>query len=167
MSNAQFEVERTKEDLLRQELRGSQALLVSLIERGVMILAAVEVILYYIRQDVTAHLRELGRLNADELLPLSQWIIGTILLLIIAVIFARSTQRVAQHYSLYRLQLASMTPTFTGIAEDLAEAVPGQKPRQTRSAQHYAFYAFPLFDLAVWVVFYAAELGGGASRMVW
>ena len=51
---------KIKEDWLRQELRASSALLVSLMQWGVLILTALEVSFYYVRQDVTAHLRDLA-----------------------------------------------------------------------------------------------------------
>ena len=146
---------KTKEEWLRQELRASRALLVNLMQWGVAILAAVEVSLYYVRQDATAHLRDLGRLNADELLPILWWSIGALFLFMLAYIFARYTDRVAKHHAHYRAQLVSMTPTYSSIAESIP--VGGS----LHQAHSYLFYAFPCFDLATWVLFYAGEQMGG------
>jgi hypothetical protein len=157
-NNAQFEVEKTKEDFLREELRATRKLLVNLMERGVALMVAVELILYYIRQDMTAHLRELGRLGPDEVMPLGLYAVGTLLLLVIAFNFSRYTSRIAHHYTVYRLQLISLTPTFSGIAESI---------EAHRPVQQYVYLALPMFDVAVWLAYYAAGLGDGVSRLVW
>src|SRR5262244_3025253 len=78
MNDILFDVERTKEEFLRQELRGSRVLLVNLMACGVAILAAAEIFLYYIRQDVTAHMREIGQLGAAALLPFVRYSMGTV-----------------------------------------------------------------------------------------
>jgi hypothetical protein len=147
-----------KEDWLRQELRASSALLVSLMQWGVFILTALEVSFYYIRQDVAAHLRDLGRIHEDALLPLPYWLIGTIFLLLIAFFFTRYADRISANHALYRLQLISMTPTYSTIAESTAP---------TRPLHRYLYYAFPLFDLAIWVLYYAGEQIGGRFDMVY
>src|SRR6185295_1492188 len=108
-----------KEDWLRQEIRASRALLVRLMEWGVLLLVAAEINLYWIRQDITLHLRDVGRLREDVILPVFQWSIGTLLLLVIAYVFARYTDRIAKHHAVYRAQLVSMTPTYSGIAESI------------------------------------------------
>lgn len=158
MTNVLVDAEKTKEESLRQEVRASRALMVSLMQWGVTLMVAVEVFLYYVRQDVTAHLRELGRLQPDELLPLARYAIGTVLLLIIAYIFARYTQRIATHHNHYRSQLVSMTPTYTSIAESIPP---------TRGTQHYLFYAIPAFDLLIWFFYYLGGSAGGALAMPW
>jgi hypothetical protein len=132
-----------KEDWLRQEIRASRALLVRLMEWGVVLLVAAEINLYWIRQDITLHLRDVGRLREDAILPLFQWSIGTLFLLVIAYVFARYTDRIAKHHAVYRAQLVSMTPTYSGIAESIGVD-------RSLHRLRYLYYAFPLFDLAVW-----------------
>jgi hypothetical protein len=150
--------EISKEDWLRQELRGCRGLLVSLVQWGIAVLAALEVFLYYMRQDMTVHLRDLGRLHTDALLPMPQWLIGTLLLWLIAYIFARYADRIGEHYRQYRLQLVSMTPTYSTIAE-LTDV--------TEVRHRYAYYAFPAFDFAWWLVFFVAQWIGGRFDLVW
>jgi len=158
MTNVLVDAEKTKEDWLRQELRATRALLVSLMQWGISVLALLDVIRYYVRQDVTAHLREIGRLNAGDLLPLSRWSIGTLLLLIVAYLFDRYSQRVALHHNHYRSQLVSMTPTYTGIAESIPPA---------RGPQQYLFFAIPVFDLAVWAYYYLGGFMGATLDLPW
>jgi carbon starvation protein CstA len=93
-------------------------------------------------------------------LPLVQWSIGTFFLLLIAYIFARYTNRIAKHHALYSAQLVSMTPTYSGIAESIP--VEGSLHRMP-----YLYYAFPLFDLAMWSFFCMGELIGGRFDMIW
>ena len=101
---------------------------------------------------------ELGRLDPDALMPLGLYAVGTLLLLLIAFIFSRYTAHIARHYTVYRLQLVSMTPTFSGIAESIDAH---------RPILQHVYYAVPIFDLAIWLAYYAAGLAGGVSRLVW
>lgn len=143
---------RTAEDWLRQELRATRTVTINLIQWGVTALAAVELNLYYIRRDATQRLLDSHFLKPGELLPLTRWCLGTILLSILAQIFSVYTSRIARHHLSYRNQLVNMNPSYSGIDEGAVKT--GGPIHQVHV---YLFWIFPLFDLTAWFLFYAGE----------
>ena len=142
---------KTKEDWLRQELRSSRTLMTSLMQWGVAVLAAVESNLYYVRMSVMRHLFDADRLKVDELLPFPRWLIGTLFLSLLAYIFSQYTKRTVLHHLAYRKQLLSMTPSYSGIEEPIPTG------GHINRIHYYLYFAFPLFDILVWCLFYAGE----------
>jgi hypothetical protein len=139
---------KTKEDWLRQELRANRTLMTGLLQWGVGIIAAVQLNLYYLRMAVVKHLVELKQLQPDELLPLPRWAMGTLFLVLLAYIFSSYMRRLVDRHVIYRTQLQSMSPSYSGIEEKL--------PIGNLSRIHYLlFYAFPVLDLVSWALFYA------------
>lgn len=143
--------DRCKEQWLRQELRASRRLIVNLLSWGVTVLAASELNLYYVRRDIREHLIRLGVIQSSELLPFLRWFLGTAFLLGLAYIFSKYLQRVVQRHEMYRVQLQAMPHSFSGIKETIP--VGGQ----LSVTYYYLFFAFPLFDLCIWLLFYAGS----------
>ncbi|MCF7966675.1 MAG: hypothetical protein K9L79_14225 [Methylobacter tundripaludum] len=142
---------KTKEDWLRQEIRASRTLATSLLQWGITVLAAVELNLYYVRRDVMKHLLDAGKLKVDELLPFPRWLIGTLLLSLLAYIFSQYMKRTVLHHVAYRTQLVSMAPSYSGIEETVSTG------GSINKIHYYLYFAFPLFDIGVWLLFYAGE----------
>jgi hypothetical protein len=144
--NAQL---KTKEEWLREDLRASRTLMLHLVQWGSTVLAAVELNLYYVRQDVRKHLIEQHVMEPSELLPIQRWLIGTLLLAILAYVFSFYMHRLHRTHVAYRKQLIEMNPSYSGIQEEI--------PTGGRIGRvHYPlFFAFPFFDMFVWLFFYA------------
>src|ERR1041385_4857192 len=113
MAEGDDEKTKCKEDWLRQELRANRTLMTGLLQWGVAVLAAVQLNLYYIRRDVTRHLVERGRLKADELLPFTRWLTGTIFLMMLAYIFTSYMRTTIERHANYRKQLLIVSPTYS------------------------------------------------------
>jgi hypothetical protein len=143
--------QKAKEDWLRQELRANRTLAISQIQWGVTVLAGVELNLFYIRQDVTKHLVELGVLKPGELPPLLRWSMGTFLLLILASIFTTYLNRTIRHHVECRKQLLAMNPSYSGITE----AIP--TGGSINKLHYFLFFIFPALDFTVWAMFYAGR----------
>src|ERR1051326_5880145 len=141
--------QKTTEEWLRKELRAGRKLAVNQVQWGVTVLAAVELNLYYVRRDVSKHLVDLHKLQPDQLLPIQRWILGTILLAILATIFTAYLGRTAKHHVAYRKQLLEMNPRYSGINEQVPTG--GWLNR----LHPLLFFVFPIFDLGVWALFYA------------
>lgn len=141
---------RAKEEWLREELRANRSQMISLIQWGVTILAAIELNLYYIRRDVIRHLVDQKALQPNELLSPLRWSIGTLLLVIVAYAFSHYLGRTARRHVSYRDQLISME-SYSGIKEEIPTG------GRIRKVHYLLFYAFPLFDVFVWCMFYVGE----------
>lgn len=138
-----------KEKWLRKELRASRQLIITQLQWAVTVLAASEINLYYVRRDIFQHLVAAKIIDPNQLLPFFRWFLGTIFLTGLAYIFSRYSSRLVKRHEMYRVQLQEMKPTYSGITESL--------PIGGRLAKifYYLFYAFPLFDLIIWLLFYA------------
>jgi hypothetical protein len=144
---------KMREQWLREELRAARTLLVSQMQWGMTVLAAVGLNLYYIRKDAKLHLVEQKLLKANELLPFFRWFIGTVFLLILASVFASAMRRVALHHRAYRTQLREMNPSYSGIVE----RIPVADNRFLNNTPYVLFFTIPCLDLVVWALFYAGE----------
>lgn len=107
--------------------------------------------MYDIRREATKHLVEQHKLTSDQLLPLHRWAIGTLFLVMLAWIFTQYMRRAASHHVEYRKQLIDMSPSFSGIKEGIP--IGGTIHR----LHYYLFFAFPLFDVALWTLFYVGR----------
>lgn len=126
-----------------------------LLQWGVTILAAAALNLYYIRRDITARLVQLKVLGDNDPLPLQRWIFGTLLLILLAAVFSTYMKRAIGRHILYRTQLLSMNPTYSGIMEELP-TVRRLPAGGFLSKTHYLlFFAFPGFDLFLWAMSFA------------
>jgi hypothetical protein len=149
MANKPTAQDKAKEEWLREDLRASRTQMLYLVQWGSTALAAVELNLYYIRQDVRKHLVEQHVMKPDQLLPIQRWILGTVFLSILAYVFSFYLHRLHRTHVGYRRQLIAMNPSYSGIHEDI--------PTGGRIGRvHYLlFFVFPLFDVFVWLLFYA------------
>jgi hypothetical protein len=138
-----------KERWLRKELRATRKLIMTQLQWAVTVLAATELNLYYIRRDIRQHLVDEKIISPIQLVPFFRWFLGTLFLIVLAYIFSRYSSRLVKRHEMYRKQLHAMNPSYSGIDESIP--VGGKLAK----IFYYLFYAFPLFDLIIWILFYA------------
>jgi hypothetical protein len=148
MSEAKVKI---REQWLREELRASRTLITSLMQWGLTVLAAVALNLYYIRKDVHTHLVSSNIIQANEILPITRWLLGTAFLTLLAAVFTSYGNRFSAHHGHYRQLLLDMNGGYSGIKERVPRA------RLLYHAPLMIFFCIPLLDLAVWFLFYAGE----------
>jgi hypothetical protein len=141
---------KTKEDWIRQELRADRTLMIGLLQWGVGILAVIQLNLYYVRRDVVKYLVDNKKLQPDEMLPFFRWFLGTVFLGLLAYIFTTYMKRIVIRHVAHRKQMEVDGKSWSGIREEA--------PIGTLNHLHYLlFWAFPVYDLFVYVCFYAGE----------
>ena len=77
MAPAPATVEKSKEGLLREELRAIADTSLKLMQWGVTLLVSVETALFFIRRDVLASEIQSGRLKLGDELPAYRYYMGT------------------------------------------------------------------------------------------
>jgi hypothetical protein len=130
----------TPEQILREEIRSTRDLTFKMVQWGVTVLVASLTALFYGRRAFRDDFVALKRLNAGEQLPLKHYLIGTVLLLIIASVFSFLTHLAQRRTQKFRRQLDALS--VSGIVE------PSNKPF-ARWALMLLYLIFPLFDAAV------------------
>lgn len=146
---------KTKEKWLREELRACRTQVVSVIQWGMTVLAAVELNLYYIRSSVHEFLVNAYLLQERELLPFSRWVIGTVLLSILSMFFSIVLRRFTRRLRSYISQLMALKGGYSGIDERIP------LPKYLGRIAVVSFFAIPLFDLTLWIVLYSSQSGIG------
>jgi len=151
---------KTTEDWLRQELRADRTLMTGLMQWGVGIMAAIQLNLYYIRRDAAKHLVDLKKLQPDQLLPFGRWVCGTLLLVLLAYIFSSYMKRIIVRHVGHRKQLENGASSYSGIEE--VAPIGGLK-----NMHNLLFWAFPAYDLIVYIYFYAGEKLSFSFTLPW
>lgn len=132
---------KTKEVVLREEIRAITDALMRVIEWGTGTLAAANVSLFFVRNDLVKRLVAISGIPKDSPLPLARYFVGTFFLGILAFIFTRTYLVAARRYISYRQQLYDMRneDDYSGIVE-----IP---PRNLQVSTAILFWAFPAFDI--------------------
>jgi hypothetical protein len=144
---------RIREQWLREEIRASRKLHVTQLQWGITVLVAAELNLYYIRRDAKLHLVAQRVLEESDILPFPRWLIGTVFLLITAIVFSALARRLARHHIAYRKQLIAMKGGYSHIAE----SVPAGNSFWLNWGWSLLFCSIPLLDIVTWCFFYAGE----------
>jgi hypothetical protein len=139
---------KEREQWLREEIRELRKMNLLLLQWGTTVLAAVELNLYYIRKDVANAVY--GQAHHQMLLPLQRWCLGTLFLVLLGWIFSHYTRRTSARLKAYREQLISASKVYSGIVEH--PPVGG-----AMRVHSYLYFAFAVFDLGLWCLFYAGE----------
>src|SRR6266446_1379102 len=103
------------EQWLREEVKHHRVLLLSLIQWGVTLLAALESSFYFVRRDLAQRLTGREHVDPAEVLSLAHWIFGTILIFLIALLFWVLTMNLLKRYYSYRVQLNTISSTYSEI----------------------------------------------------
>lgn len=133
----------TTEVELRKEIRSLHVVMTRVFQVGVGFLIAANAALFYIRKDVVEKLISLGKLGPGQLLPLDRFLIGTIFLAMIAMLFVFVSRRLAKRYIFYREQLIPKSINGSQIDE---------LPSHPKMLLYVSllYFAFPLFDILLY-----------------
>jgi hypothetical protein len=102
-----------------------------------------------VRRDVTEHLIRAHALAPDGLMPWLRWTIGTLFLLLNAIMFLLLTLYIGDKHVSYRKQLVP-GPTYSGIKEiDVGTKL--------KYAPYWMFFAFPIIDQFLYFMFSVAR----------
>lgn len=130
-----------REELLRDEVRALQFIMVRVMSWGVTILVSVQTALFFVRKDVALSI-DSGVAGASSHqgaleVPLNRYLLGTFFLTLLATIFFRLSLYVSTRLRHYRRQLENCP---SGIIE---------LPSRNGSRPWVAcvFYVFPLVDI--------------------
>lgn len=134
-------VKKTKDQILREEIRHVRDLILRLIQWGVTVLIAIMTATYYIRKDILYRLMETEKLPKNTVfLPWGIYGIGTIFLTIVAIIFSLITFVSINRFNNYKNQLLNMKNL------DIIE-----KPSSTIAIIFiiFLYFLFPIIDICV------------------
>lgn len=96
---------KSKEEMIMDELRSLRETSVQLSQWGVAVLVAMQTAIYFVRKDVWQTLLDKKLLGAGQPLPMQNYRLGTIGLLMVATIFSILTLLISRNAVHYRKQL--------------------------------------------------------------
>jgi hypothetical protein len=156
---------KTKEEIIREEIRSLRELMFKLVEWGVSILVGLQAALFFVRKEIVKSLleRELSpgmsskqaveslvqshKLAEGGRLPWDRYLFGTVLLFAVACIFTALTLYLSSHYRFYRRELTNNLES--GVKP------PPELRRTPRRLLVLMYMFFPVFDvLARWLLQY-------------
>jgi hypothetical protein len=133
-----FDIAMVKEQYLREEVRAIQAHIVNLLRWGVTVLVSMQTVLFFVRRDVATTMAA-NPITANVMqIPLRRYLLGTLFLMLLAVIFYRLTMYALTRLAHYRAQL--MIDAVSGIQD-----LPGRPGAQKWI--FFLYFVFPLTDL--------------------
>src|ERR1019366_1727199 len=105
-----------KEIFLRQEIRHLQESALRLQQWGLTVMIGVSTVIYYVRRDLTAQYVNQGRIAPGGMLPFQRYVIGTVILFVLACLFSRMAYNTSVRLGNYRKQLVE-AELVSGIKE--------------------------------------------------
>ena len=132
----------TKEQILREEMRSLADRLVATYQWGVTVLISTETAIFFLRKDIYERMLANGQLTKNEYIPWDRYLIGTGVLLVLALIFFGLTRIIRERYKFYLKVLqdkhtipdALPTPPLPGLARLFGMVL---------------FFVFPLMEIAI------------------
>jgi Ni,Fe-hydrogenase I cytochrome b subunit len=132
----------TPEEIVREELRSVREIGLKLAQWGVTTLAALQMILYYVRKDVYLRLLESKAIQTGDLLPGEYYYFGTGFLFVVATIFTIFLFLVGDSYRYYRNLLETKIQVTVPVP-------PRPLTRAPRWLFLLTFYVFPVMDIVI------------------
>jgi hypothetical protein len=132
---------KTREELIHAEMQSLRATGFQVIQWGVTLLVITELALAMIRRRGIEGLIAARELSVGQWLPLERHLLGTILLAVIAGIFAVMATVESRRFRFYSNLLRSDRETAPAIPEDVS---------RTELLIIAGFAAFPIIDLLLW-----------------
>jgi len=134
---------RFKEEILWTEMQSLRELMLRLAQWGVTVMVALQTIIYYVRRDIVERLVAAKQLPVGSSVPLDRWVIGFVVLCLVATMFTAMTVLLAKQWRSVRSQLSHTSKTGSGIAHKPFLRIPG------RWWVIGVYYTFPLMDLFI------------------
>ncbi len=135
---------KNHEQWLREEIRNHRAVLFSLIQWGMALLAGVESALYFIRRDIAQGIAHNQFVVPAAVFPFSRWFYGTFIQITIALLFSMLTLNLLKRYYSYRFQLQQAASQYSAIDDSKVKTKYAALPV-------VFFWAFPIIDIAIWI----------------
>lgn len=132
-----------REEMIRVEIRHSMDMMLKVIQWGVTVLIAIQTANYYIRKDFIERLIKSKILPEHSmLLPFKYHVIGTFILIVMALIFYGLNYRTSQRYRLYKKEL--IIYGRSGVKDQKISW-------WLRPMLQMLFFTFPIMDLGIWI----------------
>jgi hypothetical protein len=140
-----IEMKQEKERLLWAELRDIRGASFKMLQWGVTVLAALQTAIFFLRKDVYEGMLARKELQPSGQLPLSRYLAGTVLLLIVAGICSYLVVLTGVRYRKIRQQL--IESNIYGIDH-------GKTSKSASILVLLVFFAFPILDIAIRIYFH-------------
>lgn len=149
--SAEWTEERLKfrEEQLRKEIRAGRKQMLTLQRWGVGVLVVASGFFCTIRHQILDHLIQIHSLPPTATLPAARWFVGSVFLTIIATLFWLLNKYITRRHVAYRRQLLDSSLSYSGIIE-------GPTGGKINHLPVYLFFAFPVFDVALYFYYTAA-----------
>jgi hypothetical protein len=134
---------KTREQWLRDEVKQHRALLFSLLQWGMTLLAVSGSATYFIRRDLAQAIMNQPYVVPAQVLAPIQWFAGTAILFGIAILFSLMTLNLLLRYYSYRDQLNATASQHSQIKDGKVKRLMGLVPL-------VFLWSFPLLDCYVW-----------------
>lgn len=131
---------KSAEEFLRAELRSIRYIALRLCQWGVTVLISLHTAIFFLRKDIYERMLTSEELTKEQYLPWNRYILGTIVLIIVALIFSLLTAFVGSRYRFYNSQLK--THAKSGVA------VP-DPPKMVRWLIFGLYFIFPALDIFI------------------
>lgn len=143
MAQAQPGVGRTKEQMLREEVRFYADSIQKYLQWGLTVMVTLQTAIFFVRRDLASTYIDAGILQKGQELPYYRYLVGTAFLFLVAFILWRFTSRVTDQYRHYKNQLL----------KDGESGIDDQPTTGVTNWARYLYFSFPIYDLAVrvWV----------------
>jgi hypothetical protein len=138
---------KTREQWLREEVKNHRALLLSLLQWGMAILATVESSLYFIRRDLAQAILGKPFVIPAQAFSFWHWCFGTSVLFLIVLLFTMFYLNLLKRYTSYREQLNLIAPTYSKISD-------GEVKTSLQLVPLFFFWGFLLIDIGAWWAFH-------------
>lgn len=138
---------KSKEELLREELRAVADVLMKLLQWGITLMVSLETALFFIRREVLLGEIQSGRLKPGEELQPYRYYMGTAFLCFVAFVMISFTLYNSARYRHYRSQLSQVGDS------GITDYVPPRFVRPLIRVLIVLLYvAFPIIDILVRVI---------------
>jgi hypothetical protein len=130
---------KSKEEMLREEVRFYIDQLQKLGQWGVTVMVSLQTALFFLRHELIDSAVAAGTLQKGQSLPWGRHLIGTAFLTFAALIVSAFSKRAAEQYRYYKKQLLSGSES--GISD--------QSTRGTNNWIIYLYLGFPVLDVLI------------------
>ena len=134
---------KSKEELLREEVRFYVDMQQKYMQWGLTVLVSLQTAIFFVRRDLTQAYLDSGVIHRGQELPWLRYLVGTGFISVCALVFWKLTNRVSLQYRHYKDQLTKTNRS--GIVDMPTTGV--------SSWIRYVYFAFPLYDVAarIWI----------------
>lgn len=127
--------------IIVEEIRSLRDLTFQLCRWGVTLLLSLQVVIFFVRKSIIANLIEVGKLEINQQLPLSRFLIGTSYMFFVATIFTFLTYMCMKRISHYKKNLIEIDTSSSIKWRDV--------PKYGGLLIVILYFSFPLVDILI------------------